>query len=315
MAPCGSLRNRWPGRGARKVGGGGDPPPLAAAGARIGPSSCWQVCGGAISALSFSADGQSLGVASRDGVFRVLDVEQGTLVAGCRSYYGGFLCLAWSPDSRFVALGGEDDLVSVYSVRDRCIVAWGEGHRAWVTGVQWDPFLGPAAGDDAAEGPAYRLVTVGQDTLLLLWDFEPPESGGAPEHRRAPSATSLPVPLSPSPSTTPGRHRRAASRSSDTSARSRTPSLSGQDPEFEGVNFVGQEQCIAASVPREDMAWMGPAAQVSAQQAPVCAVQVLRHGIATLCADARLRLWLRPSAPDAPSGEEAVPAERGDEAS
>ena len=293
--------------------GGGEAPPATASGARIGPSSCWQVCGGAISALAFSADGQSLGVASRDGVFRVLDVERGTLVAGCRSYYGGFLCLAWSPDSRFVALGGEDDLVSVYSVRDRCVVAWGEGHRAWVSGVQWDPFAGgaAAAGAEAAEGPVYRIATVGQDTLLLLWDFEPPESGGAPGHRRAPSATSLPVPLSPSPSTTPGRHRRATSRSSDAPARSRTSSLSGQETELEGVDFSGQEQCIAVSVPRDDMAWMGPAAQVQAHQAPVCAVQVLRQGIATLCADARLHLWLRPAAPGAPAEAEAAPGGAG----
>jgi hypothetical protein len=29
--------------------------------------------------------------------------------------------------------GGEDDLVQVWSMDDRKIVAWGEGHNSWVT--------------------------------------------------------------------------------------------------------------------------------------------------------------------------------------
>ena len=321
----GSLRlfQKPLGWGAGTEGDGGGE--TTAAGSKVGPSSCWQVtCGAAITALAFSGDGQLLGVASRDGIFRVLDVDDGTLVAGCRSYYGGFLCLAWSPDSRFVALGGEDDLLSVYSVVDRCIVAWGDGHRSWVTGCAWDPWWEAprrdgreassvgvsAAGSDADEGTTYRIVSVAQDTQLLFWDFEPPESENMPEHRRAPSMTSLPVPLSPSHAT--GLHRRAASRSSDASGRSRTPSFSGlpagEDPlegDMEGLSFAEQHQCIAASVPRDEMLWMVPAAQVRAHQAPVCDVHVLQQGVATLCAESRLRLWLRPTSAS------AVPAEGG----
>lgn len=36
-----------------------------------------------------------------------------------QSYYGAALCVCWSPDAVFVASGGEDDLVAVYSVADR----------------------------------------------------------------------------------------------------------------------------------------------------------------------------------------------------
>lgn len=36
-----------------------------------------------------------------------------------QSYYGAALCCCWSPDGRFVASGGEDDLVAMYSVQDR----------------------------------------------------------------------------------------------------------------------------------------------------------------------------------------------------
>ena len=171
---------------------------------------------------------------------------------------------------------------------------------------------------DAVEGPVYRIVTVGQDTLLLLWDFEPPESNSVPEHRRAPSITSLPVPLSPSPTATPGRHLREASRSSDSFSRGRTPSFSGlpagadSEIDLEGLSFAEQRQRIAASVPREDMLWMDPAAEVQAHQAPICAVNVLQRGVATLCADSRLHLWLRPDKYTASSGGEEAAAMKAD---
>ena len=36
------------------------------------------------------------------------------LVASARSYFGGLLCVCWSPDGKYIVLGGEDDLVTVY---------------------------------------------------------------------------------------------------------------------------------------------------------------------------------------------------------
>jgi hypothetical protein len=94
-----------------------------------------------------------------------------------QSYYGAALCCCWSPDGRFVASGGEDDLVTVYSVPDKqvgrerqkawrrvlrafqakvpCatvyllhalpapppqVVAFGEGHSSFVSRVGFDPW-------------------------------------------------------------------------------------------------------------------------------------------------------------------------------
>ena len=37
-----------------------------------------------------------------------------------------------SPDGKYVLTGGEDDLVTVWSMEDRKVVAWGEGHNSWV---------------------------------------------------------------------------------------------------------------------------------------------------------------------------------------
>ena len=58
-----------------------------------------------------------------------------------QSYYGGLLCCAWSPDGRLIAAGGEDDLVSLYSLEARCCVAWGAGHHSWVAGVAFDTWF------------------------------------------------------------------------------------------------------------------------------------------------------------------------------
>ncbi len=57
---------------------------------------------------------------------------------GAQSYYGGLLCLAWSPDGQYIAAGGEDDLVTLYAMSERCVVAWCQGHTSWVSHVAFD---------------------------------------------------------------------------------------------------------------------------------------------------------------------------------
>lgn len=37
-----------------------------------------------------------------------------------------------SPDEKYILTGGEEDLVTVWSMEDRKVVAWGEGHNSWV---------------------------------------------------------------------------------------------------------------------------------------------------------------------------------------
>lgn len=40
--------------------------------------------------------------------------------------------LSISMDGKYILTGGEDDLVQVWSMEDRKVVAWGEGHNSWV---------------------------------------------------------------------------------------------------------------------------------------------------------------------------------------
>jgi len=37
-------------------------------------------------------------------------------LATLQSYYGGLHCCAWSPDGRYVAAGGEDDMLALYGL-------------------------------------------------------------------------------------------------------------------------------------------------------------------------------------------------------
>lgn len=62
------------------------------------------------------------------------------LLGIARSYFGGFLCVCWSPDGKYIVVGGEDDLVTVWSLQERRVVARGQGHRSWVSVVAFDPY-------------------------------------------------------------------------------------------------------------------------------------------------------------------------------
>lgn len=71
--------------------------------------------------------------------------------------------MCWSPDGMYVLTGGQDDLLSIWSVPDRQIVARCQGHDSWVTAVAFDPWR--------CDDRNYRFGSVGDDCKLLLWDF------------------------------------------------------------------------------------------------------------------------------------------------
>jgi catabolite repression protein CreC len=58
--------------------------------------------------------------------------------------------VTWSPDGKYVVTGGQDDLVSIFSLAERRIIARCPGHDSWVTAVAFDPW---------------------RCCKLLLWDF------------------------------------------------------------------------------------------------------------------------------------------------
>ncbi|XP_030369811.1 WD repeat-containing protein 20 isoform X2 [Scaptodrosophila lebanonensis] len=93
-----------------------------------------------INEFCFSPCGANLALVSQDGFLRVFHYDTMELLGIARSYFGGFLCVCWSPDGKYIVVGGEDDLVTVWSLQERRVVARGQGHRSWVSVVAFDPY-------------------------------------------------------------------------------------------------------------------------------------------------------------------------------
>lgn len=171
----------------------------------------WAIGDGSINEFAFSPCAKYLAVVSQDGFLRVFNFEAMELVSNMKSYFGGLLCVCWSPDGKYVVTGGEDDLVTVWSMAETRVVCRGKGHRSWVSVVSFDPFatsietnsLDFCGSDDdfcrtvsaeivarkdtlltpgcskirrgsekSLKGLAYyRFGSVGHDTRLCLWDL------------------------------------------------------------------------------------------------------------------------------------------------
>jgi catabolite repression protein CreC len=103
------------------------------------------------------------------------------------SYFGEFNCVCWSPDGNYILTGGQDDLVSIWSLPERRLVARFQGHRSWVRAVAFDPWR--------SDDRNYRFGSVGDDCCLLLWDFNvgmlhAPRSAPSVRHRASISSNS-----------------------------------------------------------------------------------------------------------------------------
>nr|CAH0103017.1 unnamed protein product [Daphnia galeata] len=163
----------------------------------------WVIGNGAINDFAFSPCSKYLAVVSQDGCLRILNYDAMELIGLATSFFGGLLCVCWSPDGQLVVAGGEDDLVTVWSFQQKRIVARGQGHRSWITVVAFDPFTtlyssqsssskslskegvdtsvtsnGTGVCDGESEtkssgdiATCYRLGSIAMDTQLCLWEL------------------------------------------------------------------------------------------------------------------------------------------------
>ncbi|ORX61355.1 WD40 repeat-like protein [Hesseltinella vesiculosa] len=131
---------------------------------KYNPLSHWSVNDKGVTDFAFSPDSVYLAVVGSDGTLRIINYIQERLLDVFASYYGNFLCVAWSPDGRYILTGGQDDLVTIWGMAEKRIVARCQGHKSWVTGVAFDAFR-------CDEGNLYRFGSVGEDCKLMLWDF------------------------------------------------------------------------------------------------------------------------------------------------
>ncbi|POS86733.1 hypothetical protein EPUL_001733, partial [Erysiphe pulchra] len=130
---------------------------------KFNPVSLWKLSNQRINAFAFSPDSRHLAVVCEGGTLRIIDYLKEKLLGNFSSYYGGFICVCWSPDGKYILTGGQDDLVSIWSFSQSRIVARCQGHQSWVTAVRFDPWR--------CDESNYRFGSVGEDCRLLLWDF------------------------------------------------------------------------------------------------------------------------------------------------
>ena len=80
-------------------------------------------------------------------------------------YYDLFI-YSWSPDGKYIATGGEDDLITVYSFHENRVICRGRGHRSWVTAISFDPYTTLAHSGELTDYPS-------DDESLGKWGTTP----------------------------------------------------------------------------------------------------------------------------------------------
>mmetsp|Transcript_15945 Transcript_15945/g.34445 ORF Transcript_15945/g.34445 Transcript_15945/m.34445 type:complete len:454 (-) Transcript_15945:734-2095(-) len=245
------------------------------------PLSSFTINGGGINDLAASPDATRLAAACKDGVLRLLDVATGTVVGGFTTYYGAMLCCTFSPDGKFVAAGGEDDLIGVYGVQERFPVAHCEGHKSWISRVAFDPSAQLVYGAPGVSG-VYRLGSVGQDAQLCLWDVQAPGEGDLPgavaiPMRKSGSQASLQSPLRPVASAP------EAGASSTQPGHQRKPSVGK-------TNGYG----ITPSLPHADMNLYQPTMEHRLHAEPLSDILFTEETVYTADHTGSLKMWARP---------------------
>lgn len=139
----------------------------------MNPLSLWKFKGSRIKDLRFvpSTAGPELhaifAICTAEGKLLVCDLTKEVPLMVFKSYFAGFLTLAWSYDGRYIATGGEDDSVCVWSFQDCELTARGEEHRSWVASIAFDVDF------SEADSTLYRIFSAGQDGRLVIWELSP----------------------------------------------------------------------------------------------------------------------------------------------
>ncbi|MCJ1230688.1 hypothetical protein MMC12_007362 [Toensbergia leucococca] len=236
---------------------------------KANPVAAWKISNHRINAFSFSPDSRHMAVVSEDGTLQIVDYLKERLTDLYTSYYGGFACVCWSPDGKYVLTGGQDDLVSIWSLAERRIVARCPGHHSWVTAVAFDPWR--------CDERNYRFGSVGEDRRLLLWDFNV-----GMLHR--PKAASVRQRSSVSSYIPASRNR----TESQITARLRSSSnLTTQSSDGEDlIEHPVESRTLTAELP--------PVMSKSVDDDPLCWIGFEEDCIITACTEGHVRTWDRP---------------------
>ncbi|RDA91254.1 hypothetical protein CP533_0648 [Ophiocordyceps camponoti-saundersi (nom. inval.)] len=234
---------------------------------KTNPVAAWKLSHQRINAFAFSPDNRHLAVVSEDGTLRIIDYLKEELLHLFNSYYGGLTCVCWTPDGKYVLTGGQDDLISIWSLADSALVARCQGHQSWVAGLAFDPWR--------CDDRNYRFGSVGEDGRLCLWDF-----GVGMLHRPRNSA----------------RQRSSMCLPSGMPLRTDSASLlgawvrssSGLDDDYDGDGKFHKVE------PRARIPMLPPVLTTVIDTHPACWLAFTEDAILTSCKSGHLRTWNRP---------------------
>ncbi|KAJ1726229.1 hypothetical protein LPJ61_005334 [Coemansia biformis] len=243
---------------------------------KCNPVVYWKMGSRPITSIAFAPDGQHVAVTSEDGGLRIIDYLAEDLEDVYLSYFGGLSCCAWSDDGKYVVAGGKDDLISIWSYYDQCIVARCQGHESWVSGVVFDPM-------GHEDDNTYRFMSVGDDARLLVWDF----SLAALHHPRAPAPRTGPL-------------------GEGASQPAESPTVGGSPPgdlHLRGQPHVGDapSEVVHCRMPEGSVAVLQPLISEAIHDAPLSSLHFSRDLLVTACRRGVVKVWKRPAPFDLPS--------------
>ncbi|KAH8666722.1 WD40-repeat-containing domain protein [Xylariales sp. PMI_506] len=241
---------------------------------KTNPVAVWKLSNQRINAFAFSPDNRHLAVVSEDGTLRIIDYLKEALLSIFYSYYGGLLCVCWSPDAKYVLTGGQDDLISIWYPTEASLIARCQGHQSWVTSVEFDPWR--------CDERNYRFGSVGEDCRLCLWDFNV-----GMLHR--PKAVSVRHRGSISSRTT-ALHRAETQGTSTSRLRSDSTLSTAAD----GDSY--EEDDISHPVkPRSETPILPPVLTKQADKDPLTWLEFTEDSVITSSKTGHLRTWTRPT--------------------
>ncbi|ODA75862.1 hypothetical protein RJ55_08503 [Drechmeria coniospora] len=232
---------------------------------KTNPVAAWKLSNQRINAFSFSPDRRHLAVVSEDGTLRIIDYLREELLALFNSYYGGLTCVCWTPDGKYVLTGGQDDLVSIWSVSDAALVARCQGHESWVTALAFDPWR--------CDDRNYRFGSVGEDGRLCLWDFGVGMLYRPKNAARRRGSVSSPAGMPPR-------------LDSGSAVGLRRDSTVDDDDDDDGISHPVE--------PRARIPMLPPILTTSIDSHPACWLEFSEEAIITSCKNGHVRTWNRP---------------------
>lgn len=120
----------------------------ATTGAKLWTHPGWGTC--------WSPDGQRLAVIAGAGA-QILSATAGAHLVDLAGHPAHHRDVAWSPGGEFVAVTGDDNIVSIWDAASGKLLSTLRGHTDWVLDVDWSP-------------DGKRLATVGSGTFKI-WDW------------------------------------------------------------------------------------------------------------------------------------------------